>query len=322
MTKKNEFAKLFNKDEYAQLTRDGMYQALLHVSPTLAKGQSRAKKEVLQELYARAAQSDSIPTMKIEQTEDGVTAVPAGPPEVKELDGARMAEANRSVDEAMFRAQTEPQVQYIDPAQDLAAHGELPPTGEPVMPNVDYAELESRVAIGVDMASGPDQTATVSAPLPQMAGLEDLDEFVRANPPMPELRDGDVYMLPPEQQQGDPLFTFRGEARELTDKEKRLIESLKKNFEVFRNNPAHTDAKRAVLADIYALKTCGIIANPLFVTRIKEGRAMVREARAKFRAGVDMSEIAKSEKPATEAPAPTGHLEQPSLTERVLPQEP
>lgn len=291
---KNDHARLYTHDEYAKLTRDGMYQALLYVSPTLAKGKSRARKEELIELYKDAANTDSIPVVKVsesgpERVEPSDEPPPRVPPE-------KMVEVNESVDAKKHR--------YKDGGPDCVDCGAFGPNTEPSEPcpgqvptiedNDDLEEgQEASMAWAQEVAHhlpnhihGP-ECEHDHTPLPRVAGVEELQ---RVNPEMPvtEFEDGAVFQIPP-----DPstlLFTFKGAPRELTEKEKYLLDSMQKNFETFRTNPANSDAKKATLRDIYALKVSGIIVNEKFSQTIKEGRDYVRDVRRKMKLGVDVGE--------------------------------
>lgn len=287
---KNDHARLYTHDEYAKLTRDGMYQALLYVSPTLAKGKSRARKEELIELYKDAANTDSIPVVKV--SESGPERVEPSDEPQREAPSEKMVEANESVDAAIASTRKLP---------DGSVTREVPPNddgvvlagGFPRQPDFSEEAVAQQKHQGASMSShvhGPDcnhnETVTASD-LPKVAGVEELQ---RVNPEMPvtEFEDGAVFQIPP-----DPstlLFTFKGAPRELTEKEKYLLDSMQKNFETFRTNPANSDAKKATLRDIYALKVSGIIVNEKFSQTIKEGRDYVRDVRRKMKLGVDVGE--------------------------------
>lgn len=316
---KKKYQRLFTKNEYAGLTRDGMYQALCYVSPTLARGRSRAKKEELIELYQDAADTDSIPVLEMKADSRGnvvaeavvptadpneqdatlanppTLANPSIPPTILHVPAVREEPARRGyilrqapgdgpihghrVDQFI-----EDEVSFIP---DFSDEHEKPATGtgEAVLVDANYSSLELRTMakLASEHVHGP---GCGHDHPPQLAGMDDL---VRVNPEMP-MQDGAVIQLQPE---GEPMFTFKDAPRELTSKEQVLLDRLRKNFDIFINNVANNEAKRNVRADIYALKVCGIIANPKFEETIKSGRDHVRELRRKWSAGIDVAEAAK-----------------------------
>lgn len=332
---KKKYQRLFTKEEFAGLTRDGMYQALCYVSPTLAKGRSRAKKEELIELYQDAADTDSIPVLKVKEDSGGnvvteavvPTADPdeqdatfANPPTlsdpsipptilhvpvVKDLgdvltqalgDGPIRGHRADHVfeDEANFVPATPPQHTVTSESKECShCGGQLTePESKPGWLGCLKCDWSAPVTFEAKLAStgehvhGPD---CGHDHLPQLAGMDDL---VRVNPEMPSamMQDGAVIQLQPE---GEPMFTFKDAPRELTSKEQVLLDRLRKNFDIFTSNVVNNEAKRNVRADIYALKVCGIIANPKFEETIKSGRDHVRELRRKWKAGVDIAEAVK-----------------------------
>lgn len=259
-----KYARLFTKDEFAALTRDGMYQALLHVSPTLARGKSRAKKEELIDAYQTAADTDSIPVLEVKKDAEGnAVAEPLTVPSSGGPDGTLV---------------DRPPVTAEETYADIADAPEPPPD--------DYSPAEARLS---EHIHGPD--CNHDHELPKLAGM---DDFVRVNPEMPSMpiTDGQILQLPPDP--GELMFTFKdGNPRMLTEKEQHILNRLQREFEAFQANPANSDAKKSVLADIYALKNLGIIANPKFVETIKAGRDHVRDVRRKWKLGVDVPEILK-----------------------------
>lgn len=258
---KNPYARLFTKDEYAALTRDGMYEALKYVSPTLAKGKSRAKKEELTDAYADAAATDSIPVLEV--TAHGTKPVPPS-------SGSSPSDEQVDLD-----------VDYSALEMRTAATLGLHPDGSEtkvVEPNDDGVVLAGGIA--EPHVHGPN----CNHELPQLAGV---DEFVRVNPEMPSMpiEDGQILHLAPEE---DPMFTFKDETVKVTAKEQYVVDRLLREYEKFKENPADNAAKKSVLADIYTLKVAGIIANPKFVESIKTGRAYVRDIRRKHKLGLDL----------------------------------
>lgn len=277
MTDMNNFNQFFTMDEFATLSRDGMYKALVFADPARAKGKSRAKKDELTKLYVQSGASLKVvrkaplPPSLLAQAADAAGV------DVSKHD-ASSPNFQRLVPDFSDEAVAQQKNQNIS----MSGHVHGPDCNhEPMVIVGSETALEARLAA---------PKAETGVVLPTIPGLEGLEEFVRANPPMPELVDGQMHMLPAEQPQGEPVFAFRGEPRALTPKEERLIKDLLKHFEIFRNNVAHTDAKKTVLDTIYALKVCGIVANPKFVESIKQGRAWLKDARAKWKAGVNVSE--------------------------------
>lgn len=282
---KKKYQRLFTKEEFAKLTRDGMYQALCYVSPTLARGRSRAKKEELIELYQDAADTDSIPVLEVKEDSGGnvvteavvPTADPneqdatlANPPTIPVVEGPSLSNIlKQALGEIHADQIIEDEVSFMPDFSDEAV-----------------AEQKHQDISMSTHVHGPD--CGHDHP-PQLAGMDDL---VRVNPEMPSamMQDGAVIQLQPE---GEPMFTFKDAPRELTSKEQVLLDRLRKNFDIFTSNVVNNEAKRNVRADIYALKVCGIIANPKFEETIKSGRDHVRELRRKWKAGVDIAEAVK-----------------------------
>lgn len=319
---KKKHDRLYSKEEYAALTRDGMYQALLYASPTLARGKSRATKEILIDAYAQAAATDSIPVVRVEKNDVGeLTAalVPSVDEPQPHADPEKLKEVFDSIDSSLHAAHTQPQdikhVDDVDPAFEVLA-SKVDEKLAQAQPPIDHAveTVDQFVTEGADypaiearMASLLGEPATVSAPhvhgpecdhgrdhdqpLPKLVGLAELNEYVRVNPDMPELVDGSVIQLPPDEER---MFTFRdGVERPLSEKQQRLIVDLKRYFDDFRRNPADNTAKRTTMSVIYALKVTGIAVNPRFIETIREGRAYVRDVRRKMKAGVDVSAVAQ-----------------------------
>ncbi len=307
MNDSNPHARLYTRDEFAKLTRDGMYKALVYVSPTLAKGKSRARQKELIELYDLAANTDSIPVVKVSET--GAEALPpaeAPPP----ADPEKMAAAALSVDAALSKTH-----HYEDGEPDCTECGAFGPNTAPdeKCPGPMHPDPEINKGVLADMKEAEEFNQAHGIPdfseeavaqqkhqdismsnhsdeLPKVAGVEELQ---RVNPEMPtlELKDGAVFQMAPDPK--DLLFTFKDAPRELTEKDKVLIDSVQKNFEAFRTNPANNEAKRKTKADIYALKVLGIIVNPRLMEVLKEGRDYVRDVRRKHQGGVDVAETVR-----------------------------
>jgi len=257
--------KIYAKGDYLELSRDEMYGALRDIDPTRAKGKSRAKKEELVDLYSAALQEHA----KVHfQTEEDRT---------KGSDFEESAELVQDptpiVEMDTILKKGDHQVVVVGDG----SHGE----------SLRQAALDrghSVVMVPEDHGHhvhGPNCVHLHGSALPLLAGTE---EFERVNPEMPGLiGDGGILHVPSEE---DRLFTFKNGDRELTEKEKFIIDRLSKNFDAFCANPANNEAKRDVLADIYSLKVSGIIANPKFAETLKKGRTDVRDFRRQQKMGI------------------------------------
>ena len=247
-------ARLYTRDEFTALTRDAMYKALLYVSPTLAKGKSRARKEELIELYSTAASTDSIPVVKISKS------------------GAERVEPSDEPQRGI------PWMGDVNDSAAIAACAKKPTEAAQTVTTEDNSDLREVQEEASAHVHGPNCDHG-----PQ-----------RVNPEMPvmEMKDGAVFEVPPDPE--DLLFVFKDTPRELTEKDKTLLRSVQKNFEIFQKNPAHNAAKRQIQTDTYALKILGIIVNPRIAETLKAGRNYVRDARRKMRAGVDISETVRT----------------------------
>lgn len=248
-------------EQFSNLGRDEMVQALRVVDPALVKGKTRAKKEELIAIYR------SLPVGPLKPVAEDVAYVlkkegeePKVFTDVDVAISALKAEGNGMV-----------VVGHADPSVELRALARK---------NLETALIASEPTPHVHGPGCGHQHE-----FPTLMGMEGLE---RVNPSMPMMpfQDGAVIEIP---KAVDPDYVLRstGEPGPLNDKQKRIVDRFVANYNLFCENPQNSTARREAKTAIYDLKTAGVILHQKFESELAKGAASVREARRQWAKGGD-----------------------------------
>ncbi len=255
-------------NQFCGLTRTAQYETLKAVFPALAVGKSRAPKAELEALYTRGLAATPEPT-RLRSPEElaALPAVEASGDVEAFLGGTTTGRFNSKEPNLGGRPQRDPVHLVVGPATGLgavavmeatkraAAEGIVlladptPPQEPLVLPEVDLADLETRMLVST-----------------------------RVNPELPEMP---APQAPPPELGGPLRYRFKeGEqGRPFTGREEGAWRRFAGGMQGFRENPGNSRARKWAQQAAVDLKVLGIEVDPAHLLELRVGAKVVRQHR-------------------------------------------